>query len=208
MDPPQPDNSLHLISCGCQGAWFHEPCQAMWLLSTGKLTCPICRRDIPFKITYDFSHSILRLVKFLYVFELFLYYNTVTPILQGTAALAFPLVLPCSQDFLFFATHYSIHSILDMFFIAEKERIFFRYIHLIILATYINHKKRVEPFTPFVTGRAIIYSKSLEFAAPSALTPTQGAPFVATQGAPFVATQGVTNATEGDKPRRSGRRRR
>ena len=189
LDPPQPDNSLHLISCGCQGAWFHEPCQNLWLLNTGKLACPICRRDIPFQITYNFSHPILRLVKFLFVLELFLYNATV--IGQGTAILALPFVFPCSRDFLFFAKHYSIHSILDMFFIGEKERIFFRYIHLIILATYINHIKRVEPFTPFVTGRAIIYSKSLEFAPASALT----------------ATQPTTNATEGDKPRRSGRRR-
>ena len=200
LDPPQPDNSLHLISCGCQGAWFHEPCQNLWLLSTGKLACPICRRDIPFKITYDFSHPILRLVKFLYVLELFLY--NVTVIGQGTIILVFPLILPCSRDFLFFAKHYFIHSILDMFSITQKERIFFRYIHLIILATYINHIKRVEPFTPFVKGRAIIYSKSLEFA------PSEPALTTSTQPTPFVATQGATNATEGDKPRRSGRRRR
>ena len=203
LEPPQPDNSLHLISCGCQGAWFHESCQAMWLFSKHPIIpkCPICRRDIPFKITYDFSHPILRLVKFLYVFELFLYNSTA--IAQGTAILVFPLVLPCSRDFLVFAIHYSIHSILDMFFITQKEQLFFRYIHLIILATYINHKKRVEPFTHFVSGRPIIYSKSLEYSEPAftaALTAAQGAPFVATQGAP--------NALEGDKPRRSQRRRR
>jgi hypothetical protein len=89
-----------------------------------------------------------------------------------------------------------------MFFITQKERIFFRYLHLIILATYINHIKRVEPFTSFVTGRAIIYSKSLEYSEPAltVLTTSQPTTFVATQGAP--------NATEGDKPRRSGRRRR
>jgi len=212
LEQPQPDNSLHLISCGCQGAWFHEPCQSMWLLSTGKLTCPICRRDIPFQITYDFSHPILRLINFLYVLELFMY--STVPVLQGTALLAFPCILPCSKDFLFFATHYSIHSILDMFIISEKEQVFFRYLHLIILAIYINHKKRVDPFTQFVIGRSIIYSKKLEYS--TALVATQDAPVGATQDAPVGAAQDVPvgaaqdapNALEGDKPRRSGRRRR
>ena len=204
LDPPQPNNSLHLISCGCQGAWFHEPCQAMWLLSVRHSSCPICRRDVPFQVTYDFSHPILRLMNFLYVMELFLY-GTV-PILQGTAVLVFPFVLPCSQDFLFFSTHYCFHSILDIFFIGQKEQIFFRYLHLIILAIYINHKKRVDPLTQFVIGRVIIYSKSLEFAPALAIsTAAQPSP-TASQGATFVASQGATNATEGNKPRRSGRR--
>jgi hypothetical protein len=207
LDPPHPDNSLYLISCGCQGAWFHEHCQNMWIntISEKSLSCPICRRDIPFKITYDFSHPILRLIKFLYVFELFLYYDSLTPIIQGTAVLAFPFMLPCSRDFTVFATHYSVHSILDMFFLTQNEQILFRYLHLIILATYINHIKRVDPFTQFVRGRTIIYSKSLEYSEPFTLTAAQGAT-IATQSATFVATQGATNATEGNKPRRSGRR--
>ena len=207
LDPPQLDNSLHLISCGCQGAWFHTQCQNLWLFNQHTIpNCPICRREIPFQLTYDFSHPILRLIKFLYIFELFLYYDSLTPILQGTAVLAFPFVVPCSRDFVVFATHYSVHSILDMFFFTQNEQILFRYLHLIILATYINHIKRVEPFTQFVTGRTIIYSKSLEFA-PLALTlSTAGS--AAAQPTTFVATQGATNATEGDKPRRSERRRR
>jgi hypothetical protein len=208
LEQPQPNNSLHLISCGCQGAWFHTDCQNMWLYNfqcKEQVRCPICRRDAPFKVTYDFSHPVIKLMKFLYVLELFLYYQTITPILQGTAVLAFPLLLPCSRDFLVFVSHYSIHSILDMFFISQKEQIFFRYLHLIILATYINHKKRVEPLLHFVEGRSIIYSKSIEY---SAVASTASAVGSTASAVGSTAAQPTTNALEGDKPRRSGRRRR
>ena len=195
LDSPQPNNSLNLISCGCQGAWFHKDCENMWLFSVsckGQIRCPICRQDVPFRVIYNFSHPVIRLMKILYVIELFLY--GAVPILQGTAVLAFPLLLPCSIDFLVFATHYSIHSVLDMFFISEKQQIFFRYIHLIFLAVYINTTERVEPFSRFVEGRTIIYAKTASAASSTAFAST--------------ASQPSTNALEGNKPRRSRRSRR
>jgi hypothetical protein len=169
----------------------------MWMtnLSEKIPQCPICRRVVPVQVSYNFSHPMIRLMRFLYVLEIFLYYTNITPILQGTAILAFPFALPCSKDFLFFATHYSIHSILDMFLISERELLFFRYIHLILLTMYINHKK-IHPLTHFVEGRSLIHAKSIEYSE-SALTAF---------GAALTATQPATNALEGNKPRRSGRR--
>lgn len=206
LDPPQPDNSLHLISCGCQGAWFHEKCNDMWLFRQDIPRCPICRRDVPIQLNHDFSHPILRLMKFLYIVELFLYYYT-TPVIQGTAILAFPFIFPCSQDFIFFASHYSIHSMLDMVFIPENDIIFFRYLHLILLTMYINNKK-IYPLTQFVIGRSIIYAKTLEYSEPvnSSEVSSASAPFAAGSAAfALTASQSATNATEGNKPRRRRR---
>ena len=175
----------------------------MWIFSVsckGKIRCPICRQDVPFRVIYDFSHPVIQLMKFLYVIELFLY--GAVPILQGTAVLAFPLLLPCSKDFLVFATHYSIHSFLDIFFISEKQQIFFRYLHLILLAVYIDHTERVEPFTRFVEGRSIIYANTVSVSTAFASTAFASTAFAST------ASQPATNALEGNKPRRGGRRRR
>lgn len=208
LDPPHPDNSLHLISCGCQGAWFHKPCQNLWLKSLSEKSprCPICRRDAPVQVIYDFSHPMIRIMNFLYVLEIFLYYTKITPILQGTAILAFPFALPCCKDFVVFSTHYSIHSVLDMFLISEREQIFFRFLHLILLTMYINHTKKVETLRSFIIGHTMVYAQIRSYSDidVSISTTTQPSP-TATQGSP-TATQGSPNATEGDKPRRSGRR--
>jgi hypothetical protein len=164
----------------------------MWLLNTEQPNCPICRRDVPFQITYDFSHPIIRIMNFLYILEIFLYETT--PVLQGTMILAFPFIFPCSKDFMFFATHYSIHSIFDILFISQKQLILFRYLHLIILGTYIHHIK-THPLKQFISGRAIIYSKTLEYSEVTAFTVES------------TTTQPTTNALEGNKPRRRRRNR-
>jgi hypothetical protein len=86
-----------------------------------------------------------------------------------------------------------------MFLISEREQIFFRFLHLILLTMYINHTKKVETLRSFIIGHTMVYAQIRSY------SDIDVAVSSATQGSP-TATQGATNATEGDKPRRSGRR--
>lgn len=58
LDSPQEKNPLHLLSCGCKTAWFHNSCADTWLshipLADYPPACPTCKRYVLLKIKYSF----------------------------------------------------------------------------------------------------------------------------------------------------------
>jgi len=60
MEGPSKKESIQLLACGCNSAWFHNSCEIDWIDSMQDempYPCPTCRRVVPMKINYSFSYD-------------------------------------------------------------------------------------------------------------------------------------------------------
>ena len=173
-------NPLQLLACGCKASWFHQTCENQWLSSMSaeqSPTCPICRRQPAMKINYCFSYSAGDAQKFLWhtlysaaLFEipLLLYTRRITPILQSSALILFPAVIPCHRDIQFFLLNYRLRLILDIFlcyFLLYDPTdismlITYRYVHLAMIPIVTYSKNSVFPLFPYAISREIVHSHS------------------------------------------------
>ena len=180
LDSSHIQNPLQLLACGCKASLFHQSCENQWLssISAEKVpTCPICRRQPAMKINYCFSYSAGEAQQFLWhtlysaaLFEipLLLYTRRITPILQSSALILFPAVIPCYKDIQFFLLNYRLRLLLDIFlcyFVLYDPTdigmiITYRYVHLAMIPLVTYSKNSVLPLFPYAISREILHSHS------------------------------------------------
>ena len=167
LEEPKEEEPLHLIACGCNGAWFHEICEKYWIFSVNILRCPVCRRDVPVQYVYDFYDKNIYITLAFLCLEvpLGIYFDTFLLMAQAVFMLAFPFLFPCSVDLSFFIVNYNLHAALDILFLSrgiyteiQRELIFFRFIHIIMFSTTINKRTHIPVLSSFTLGRDIVHS--------------------------------------------------
>lgn len=151
LDVPQEKNPLHLLSCGCKAAWFHNSCAETWLshipLEDYPPTCPTCKRYVILKIKYSFQYNDGLNQKYLwwtlslFPAEFFLtsslyvhltssqYYPFYIP-LQSILLFTIPFLIRSKKDFNFFLHNYRIKVLLQsfilIFYMIKNKELYFQ----------------------------------------------------------------------------------
>lgn len=190
LDPPQKENPLYHLSCGCNVALFHKSCENQWLQSLPTFTaikCLVCKREPVLKNNYSFSYNAGENQKILWqtmaIFSLELplgfYFKTWVIGAEGASILLFPFVFPCSQSHIFYVLHYIFSTMLYLlasylsdFKISSQELIIVRFVHIISMLFSIRCRNSVNPLLSYIISRDITYAR-LVYSSPSLPPPTR-----------------------------------
>lgn len=177
LDPPNKDDPLLLLSCGCKVALFHKACEIKWtdnLPIDTPIKCLICKREPIMKLNYCFAYDVGYPQKILWTTSLVfalelplaLYYNTSIIFLQGSFIILYPFVAPFSYDLTYFLANYITMISMNILFLfvygtnlKSTTIILHRFLYMAVIFFHINTHKKINPLIPFVISREITYAK-------------------------------------------------
>ena len=181
--------SIKLLGCGCQSAWFHASCENAWLSSSEyPYSCPTCRRNVPFTTNYSFSYYAGPDQKTLWFVMICLIIETIissstqtfTISLQSYALMTTPFVIYSNQYMPYYIFQTLVRMYFNIFIIISQRHSYetikmvgYLYIFTIYSIHFIQYRLQVhvsvEPLLPYAISREIIHVKEL-IAEPSADT--------------------------------------
>ena len=174
--------SIKLIGCGCQSAWFHQSCENNWISSIeSPYKCPTCRRYVPLRTNYSFSPYAGPDQTFLWYtasymileFLICLHYNTLILSLQSLGILTIPYVIYSNNflNYFLYNTILHIYYNIIIFVVYQNDSFIIMknagYLHILMIYIlhFIQYKhfqyNYVYPLEVYAISREIIHTKEL-----------------------------------------------
>jgi hypothetical protein len=178
IEGPNKKESIRLISCGCNCAWFHRSCETEWIYSMNDeipYKCPTCRRIVPMKTNYSFSYDAGDEQKFLWkvgycmsaeILVLFMKKTLWVLPCQSILIVSMPFMLPTYQNVSFYLMNVHLRILTNGFLlitgIAESDLLILigsMHIWVLIFLSLLWIRWNRDPLEPYAISREIMHRK-------------------------------------------------